>query len=465
MAPPWRPTGPAGDAADAGRSGAAVGWQPEDGCWDPLFFIGAAELGFDHGVETLAAPGDVDGDGLGDLAVGHSARWGEPSYLAVVSGATGRRLWALELDTQDYADCGRRQYYDTAIYLEAAGDFDGDGAGDIVFWGDRDYRVSVLSGASGALLFRHESGPRGWECCWRTGAAPAGDLDGDGRADLLVDAYETSHYVGDDGVARCARGFILGLGGPDGRELFRWPSDGLAPPWSGCAPFASVGDLDRDGVPDFAVLRTPGVGLGRFPPIPGSFFVLSGADRGVLADLDEHDVEPEDVVDAFVSADLDGDGLGDLAAMAAVGGGPGSCGGPLSACHLHALRPADETRLWGKWNVDYGIRFFHRVWLAPLPDVDGDGGQDLVVSGGPEVEREAFGLRQVLVVSGTTGELLARVSHPDPAEWIDWNHTDAVAVGDVDGDGRWDLAVAGRPAAGERSPRVWFFRGCAPAGG
>jgi FG-GAP-like repeat/FG-GAP repeat len=140
--------------------------------------------GFGGVVATLA---DLDGDGTSDVAVAAPATEDQartlPGELFVYSGATGTELrhWS-----------GRQPGELFGRMVVAAGDVDGDGVGDVAIgapWYRRDGsdkvgRVELRSGRTGAVLA--ELGGDGVDCWfgWHMRRAP--DPDGSGRPALLI---------------------------------------------------------------------------------------------------------------------------------------------------------------------------------------------------------------------------------------------------------------------------------------
>ncbi|MEM1450111.1 MAG: integrin alpha [Planctomycetota bacterium] len=143
-------------------------------------------------VLQVADAGDVDRDGVGDIAVGIER--GGQSFVRVVSGATGADLHVFQ-NRFPGDDFGRA--------LCNVGDFDGDGFPDLGVGAPRDVgsivragAAYVFSGADGSELFQVTGSALGD----RVGSdvASAGDLDGDGRSDVLIGRpkYSFQHGVG-----------------------------------------------------------------------------------------------------------------------------------------------------------------------------------------------------------------------------------------------------------------------------
>jgi FG-GAP repeat protein len=142
---------------------------------------------------AVAGAGDVNGDGIQDLIVGASWATAGGVYRAgkvfVYSGADGTQLHKWIGNTED----GFLGYS-----VSGAGDVDGDGFADLILgapWADSpDLDITgaayLYSGANGLLL--HEwNGPDQWDNLG-SAVSGAGDVNGDGYAEVIVAAQYSS---------------------------------------------------------------------------------------------------------------------------------------------------------------------------------------------------------------------------------------------------------------------------------
>lgn len=137
---------------------------------------------------SLCALGDIDADGVNDLAIG--SPWIELGGLTqaglaqVFSGATGDEIMRFEgqVETGLFGNC-----------ISNANDVDGDGVDDVIVgakWenpaGDLSGSAYIWSGADGSLIKRIDGGnPQDQLGCSVSGV---GDLNGDGLNEILVGA-------------------------------------------------------------------------------------------------------------------------------------------------------------------------------------------------------------------------------------------------------------------------------------
>ena len=210
--------------------------------------------------------GEVDGDGLPDLYVGDFADGGGRGRAYVFSGATGARLLTLTGPSGAGFGIGR-----------GLGDVNGDGRADLVLgsWtasqgATRAGRLEVYSGADGTLLRRVTSTtPRealGFD------AHGLGDLDGDGQPELVGTAASFGQSRGRVYViaSRPLEPFGQGLAG----------SGGITPRLSlgGCPVLGSMATLETadvlGGAPGLWLIGTERV---EIPLLRGVLYAGSGA--------------------------------------------------------------------------------------------------------------------------------------------------------------------------------------------
>jgi arylsulfatase A-like enzyme len=314
---------------------------------------GSAATGNGFGV-ALAA-GDFNGDGVSDLAVGSpgqsvSGKAGAGA-VTVLYGQTlqaGDSQAGLQSDTaqvwtQDSTDVlGTSGASDAFASALAAGDFNGDGYADLAIGVPNETASSVKTAGGVNVLF---GGPDGLTSTgnqlWKQGndgildtpetgdhfgaSLAAGDLNGDGSADLAVGVpQEDVGTVVDAGAVNVLYGSTAGLTST-GNQFWTQNSSAVLDTAETNDTFGAslaAGDVNGDGSADLAV-GVPNEGLSGLTQV-GAVNVLYGSAAGVtstgnqLWDQDSTDVpdscEASDHFGTSVTmADFNGDGEMDLA--------------------------------------------------------------------------------------------------------------------------------------------------------
>jgi hypothetical protein len=149
---------------------------------DGSFVYGFATGAGGYGT-SVAGAGDIDGDGTSDFIIGSPYSNGYKGTVHVISGATGSEIHAI-LGTDPGGTLGES--------VAGPGDVDGDGKADILagaplaeISGIASGKVSLFSGESGGVLWSHVPdmvGGGDFGAC----VAAAGDLNGDGKPDYLI---------------------------------------------------------------------------------------------------------------------------------------------------------------------------------------------------------------------------------------------------------------------------------------
>ncbi len=347
----------------------------------------------------------------------------------------------------------------------AVGDVDGDGRDDLLV-GAMGY--DAFTGAAGLSL-----GPLADVSAFGAGAlmpgaeassgagrdVALGDVDGDGLADLLVGApYTTAQAPG--GRAALLYGPVSGTRSLGDAEafLFGATSGELA------GHAVSLGDMDGDGLADLAVSSYSEAALSGGG---GAVFVQHGALEGDLLGSDAQAIllglgDPGYTGHALrAGTDFDGDGLGDLLIAALGDTGLAADGAGViylaSAPFAGSASLADATAIL----VGEAANDFAGMGLA-AGDIDGDGTPD-VLAGAPSADGAAPASGRVYAVLGPVdgARSLAEASLSILGGLEEQATGSALVVHDLDGDGQPDLVVgaSGDGSAGAGAGAACLFYG------
>jgi hypothetical protein len=391
-------------------------------------------LGFDA-IETLDgeavgdgfgfvadAAGDVNGDGVEDFIVGapgNSAGGNGAGRAYVYSGADTALL---------HSFTGQAAGENFGWSAAAAGDVDGDGTGDLIVGGPGSGAgmARVYSGATGAQL--HALAGPGAGARFGAVVAGIGDVNGDGRSDLLIGAEGAAGGSGQAFVVSGMTGATLRTHTGSSGSLFGY---GLG----------ALGDVTGDGVPDYAIGGGSGVG--------GLVEARSGADGTLLYTVTAIATSGQ-IGFIWIDAvgDIDGDATPDFFAA--------DINDSSNRGRAHLISGADGTTI-RTLRGEQGSEFFG-IARHGGHDADGDGTPDLFVAGYHNGEG-ATRSGKAYVYSGATGSLLRSMTSTIANETLGY---DAVQLGDVDGDGFVDYLLSGDIEQGSTGRgRVYVIRGTA----
>lgn len=428
---------------------------------DAGFRLGGAAAGDQAGLAVSAA-GDVNGDGLGDVAVGAPGAAAGAGVLYVVFGK--RTTEPIELGSlaagAGYRIAGAAAGDGAGTAVASLGDVGGDGVPDLVVGaptatggrskGGAAYVVAGHRTGGDVDLGHLDSGPA-WRMNGPAGGfaglavAAAPDVNGDGVTDVVVGAPATAPAAIDDaGIAEVPEGHetrgaayvVFGRGGTAAQDL---PTLAPAQGWrlrAGAADAAlgtavAAGDLDGDGAGDVA-LGAPQSDQGDRKD-SGSAYILFGArgdghtvdlSAGAASGARVLRVDGAEAGDALgaglaVPGDLDADGRADLVVSAVFAdvfgrvdaGAAYRISGPLAPGVTDAGKLPEKAAYAGS------TAFGHLRAVSAGGDLDGDGAVDLLL-GEPEGTPSAAlpGAGTVRVVRGVPKAVpvVAPPTTPDP---------------------------------------------------
>jgi len=361
---------------------------------------------------SVGTAGDVDGDGYSDVVVGaplwsdnsdQPAEGGAWVYPGSSTGVSSTPAWSKDSDQS-----GARFGYAVA----AAGDVNDDGYGDVIVgapymqYGEADEGVAWLYLGSAAGLdtrpARHFQSDTPGALLGHS-VAGAGDVDADGYSDVIIGAPEWEDDLTNEGLALLFRGNGQGL---ESSASWRMQSN-VAGAQMGYA-VAGAGDVNGDGYADVVVGAPYWASVGHFSQ--GKVWVFHGAPAGLRTSYAWVSSAGEDYAlygwAVGTAGDVNGDGYADVLIGAPQMTGSGAAesglaflfsGGPEGVSVSSAWRGQGDATL-----VGYGIS------AGTAGDVNGDGYADLVV-GEPGYD-EAFadeGRTLVTYGNGRSGASLA----------------------------------------------------------
>jgi hypothetical protein len=433
------------------------------------------------------AVGDFDGDGFGDLATGVPSDDGpsaipESGSVVVRYGARG----GLETGPvsivlrEDPGSAFPDENFGAAL---AAGDFDGDGFDDLAvgipfnrpdgmaYWGG----ARIYFGASGGLesagsqLLGEADAGEPQHLCQDAEfgiALAAGNFDGDAYADLAVGVRSGCENTGTamirGGSVVVAHGTATGLlpffGYRISQDSFGLYEEVEANDQFGAA--VAAGDFNGDGYDDLSI-GVPGEEgtAGAVQTLMGSQFGLIFANSvfwypGALGEVPE---AGDYLGLRLIAGDFDGDGHDDLAVGAPfedLDSFPN--GGSIDVAYgapdpywfdLSRTDHLDQSTIYGSGHQGAGDYFGYSLAAG---DFDGDGRDDLAVGHPPDSETLPLQGNVTILMGASPGigastrfRLLAlgREGLPGEAGQPAQSMGQALAAGDIDGNGLADLAI------------------------
>ena len=376
--------------------------------------------------------GDVDGDKISDIVTsaptyGASAQPTGRGRVYAYSGRTGKLLW------MQTGSAGSN----LGIGLEGAGDVNGDGVGDVIAGAPGDNRAYVYSGRDGRVLHAL-AGTEPTEGFGRS-ASSAGDVNGDGHADVMVGAPSSN-------AKAVGAGRVYVYSGKDGALLFTLDGANAGEAFGSIVAGAKTGR----GTP--LLVGAPGAGTARAGgSAPGRVYVYNAATRSVKFSIDAD--ETGGALGAMFTSlvgDVDGDGTLDVYAADFSDAAKGPSTG-----RVYVRSGSDGRPFFSLTGEHAGDGF--GIGSADVGDVNRDGYADLII-GAWQYSRVAQSGGKVYLYSGKDGTVMRTITGRISGETLGF---DATGIGDVNGDGVIDLLITSSwsNVKGFRSGRMWVISG------
>jgi len=435
--------------------GSAAGLQNQ--AW-AFYGAGGSQLG-----ASIAGLGDTNGDGYTDFGAG------APTYDTPPFNTDDGRLFvflgraSIPDATQNWSYSGRQDNAHLGTSMAGAGDVNGDGYADLVAGAESwdatltdEGRAFVFHGSASGLVNIPSWFTDGGQAGAFLGASvgPAGDVNGDGYADVIVGARGWNDAQSDSGNARV---YLGGPGGP--KSTADW---GVTPGqafeeygWT----VAGAGDVNGDGAGD-VIVGAPKYDNGNADE--GAAFVYQGSANGL-------NTSPAFTIEgnqdgAWLgfsvagAGDVDGDGYADVIVGASLYDGPDPNEGVA-----YVYRGSSSGLTGTRYTLEANQAQAQLGWsVGSAGDVNGDGYGDVVV--GAELwDGTLMDQGAAFVALGSAAGPGALVRFGTAIAQASAHFGDGVAsAGDVNRDGYSDVIV-GVPdwdgAAGADAGRAFLFMG------
>lgn len=397
-------------------------YQKVDGSDVPLIMSETTSSEYSEYLCTHGIPaGDLDGDGRDDVLVpswtyliqlddsGYSTYTYTYGYVSAINGSDGTELWRQNtIYETDQIMCG-----DIPVY--PAGDLDGDGKDDVIIRSKsynsttNEYITSVYfkRGYDGNLFWNQSiTGPSAQ--MW---AYSYDDIDGDDKDDVIVNSYsynsDTTEQISCIYVKR----------GYDGYEFWNQSITG-----NGVSIWAeSYCDLDGDGKNDVIVES------GSYDSTGGERTAGVYAKRGYNGDefWNQSIVGEDTYMWAYSCNDFDGDGLDDVIVESECYDSDTN----EQTANVYVKRGYDGDLFWNQ-SVTRDGKYSAGIWASAYCDLDGDSKDDVIVCSDSYNSSTAEHTRSVYAKHGCNGTEFWNES----AWW-------AESYGDLDGDGKDDVTI------------------------
>ena len=400
---------------------------------------------------ALDGAGDINGDGYGDIIVGAGGQdnvGSESGGAYVYYGSSG----GIDTTTEDKltaSDAASGDWFGRNV--GGGGDFNADGYDDVVVAAhDRDETtynegaVYVYYGSASGIDTTSEQRIMASDAAtadrFGQDVAVAGDINGDGYADLIVGSIYDDDNGSDSGSAYIYYGSASGIDTATEDKLTA--SDGSASDWFGLT-VSGAGDIDADGYDDVIVGTWKGDGT---VANSGTVYIYYGTASGIDASseqmLEASDATFNHVYGGAISSggDINADGYGDVLVGAIYGTGTYVYYGTASGIDTTSEQILTNGSYFG-WG------------LSNAGDVDNDGYDDIIV--------HQLGSGAYILHGTSTGVDTADMISIEPDDITGTTGFTPAFAGDVNNDGYSDVigGASSEDSVASDAGAVFVFHG------
>ncbi|NQE44456.1 hypothetical protein C5S31_00355, partial [ANME-1 cluster archaeon GoMg2] len=360
--------------------------------------------------------GDLDGDGLNDVIISETIydAGAETAKVIAKKGIDGMQLWVETVTASGKDNCD--------ILAFPMGDLDGDELTDVIVteskYDETTNTACVIAkqGSNGTHMWEESVNATGKDNCGMD-ALPAGDLDGDELADVIV--IESKY----DGITETAR--VIAKQGSNGTHM--WEESVNATGKDNCGMDAlPAGDLDGDELADVIVIESKYDGITETARV-----IAKQGSNGTQMWEDSVNATGKDNcgMDVEWAGNLDGDGLNDVIVSES------KYNGTTETARVIAIKGSSGSHLWEE-SVNATGKDICNLFAVYAGDLDGDGLDDVIVSEIKRDEMTFMTIERIIAKKGNTGTHMWEEAITGMAPFIY-----ALPVGDLDGDDLNDVIV------------------------
>ncbi|MBK8983684.1 MAG: FG-GAP repeat protein [Ignavibacteria bacterium] len=395
---------------------------------------------------SVSTAGDVNGDGYSDVIIGAEGydngeqnEGGAFVYLGSSLGLLVSPDWTGEGNQAD-------AYYGSSV--STAGDVNGDGYADVIVGAKHFNNEQMLEGK--AFVYLGSASGLSDSANWTTegyqagaffgvSVSTAGDVNGDGYSDVIIGAYYYDNGQNNEGIAYVYHGSASGLS-----DSADWSAEGnQIDAYFGCS-VATAGDVNGDGYSD-VIIGAYGYAntlIDGGPSGEGAVFAYYGSSNG-LSVFHDWEIEGNQGFSAFgrsvsSAGDVNGDGYSDV-----IVGADNYTNGQTQEGKVYTYYgSASGLSNSEDWTAEGNVGFAgFGTSVSTAGDVNGDGYSDIIIGARFLSNGQSYE-GKAFVYHGSSAGLSDTSDWTAESNLIDAHFGNSVCTaGDVNGDGYSDVIV------------------------